>query len=328
MRGPQTNRAKSGYCPNPTLTGLWWLSHHLTKQASWENVWLLPPPSSSWRLRQHRLHCLHGWLSHLAGLWNPTVTGLWWPNHHLVRITMWSDCHLLMPQGKPAERMCDCIHHHCQAGGWDCTGCSLYGWLSHLAWPWNPTLTGLWWLNHDLVRVTDHRLVRQASRESAWLHPPPLSSWRLRLSRLQSLWTVVTPCLTMKPHPDWSLVTEPWPCQGNRSSPCEASQQRECVAAAPAATWGRQGRKAASALPGWGWWTRAAPQAAGGSSGSPAPPGSLRPWNNHTPCPLCLGPPPAADRDADKYTHTTCAQLFACACCCLLLLLVQMGVYL
>ena len=267
MRGPQTNRAKSGYCPNPTLTGLWWLSHHLTKQASWENVWLLPPPSSSWRLRQHRLHCLHGWLSHLAGLWNPTVTGLWWPNHHLVRITMWSDCHLLMPQGKPAERMCDCIHHHCQAGGWDCTGCSLYGRLSHLAWPWNPTLTGLWWLNHHLVRVIE-------------------------------------------------------------LSPCEASQQRECVAAAPAATWGRQGRKAASALPGWGWWTRAAPQAAGGSSGSPALPGSLRPWNNHTPCPLCLGPPPAADRDADKYTHTTCAQLFACACCCLLLLLVQMGVYL
>ena len=24
-----------------------------------------------------------------------------------------------------------------------------------------------------------------------------------------SSWMVVAPCLTMKPHPDWSLVTEP-----------------------------------------------------------------------------------------------------------------------
>ena len=36
------------------------------------HVWLLPPPLSSWRLRQYRLHSLHGWLSHLAWQWSPT----------------------------------------------------------------------------------------------------------------------------------------------------------------------------------------------------------------------------------------------------------------
>ena len=31
-----------------------------------QGVWLLPPPSSSWRLRLYRLHCVYGWWSHLA----------------------------------------------------------------------------------------------------------------------------------------------------------------------------------------------------------------------------------------------------------------------
>ena len=46
-----------------------------------------------------------------------------------------------------------------------------------------------------------------SSRGHGWLLPPPLSSWSLRLAALSS-WMAVAPCLTVKPHPDWSLVTE------------------------------------------------------------------------------------------------------------------------
>ena len=58
---------------------------------------------------------------------------------------------------------------------------------------------------------SDRDLLRQSSGEHGWLLPPPLSRWRLRPYRLHSLssWIVVAPCLTGKPHPDWSLVTEP-----------------------------------------------------------------------------------------------------------------------
>ena len=53
---------------------------------------------------------------------------------------------------------------------------------------------------------SDCHLLRQTSGEHGWLLPPPFSSWRLRPYRLHCLqW----PCLTVKPHPEWSLVTEP-----------------------------------------------------------------------------------------------------------------------
>ena len=51
----------------------------LLRQSSGGHKWLLPPPLWSWRLRQYRLHCLHGQLSPLA--WSPTLTGLWWLSH-------------------------------------------------------------------------------------------------------------------------------------------------------------------------------------------------------------------------------------------------------
>ena len=67
----------------------WWRvffdCHHL-RQSSGGHGWLLPPPLSSWRLRQYRLHCLYGWWSHLAWQWSPTLTGLWWLSH---QCTLW-----------------------------------------------------------------------------------------------------------------------------------------------------------------------------------------------------------------------------------------------
>ena len=60
----------------------------------------------------------------------------WWH----VTVTSW---------GNPAEGMSDCFHLHCQTGGWDCKGCTVF-------------MDG-----------------------------------------------VVAHCLTVKPHPDWSFVTEP-----------------------------------------------------------------------------------------------------------------------
>jgi len=56
----------------------------LLRQSSGGHRWLLPPPLSRWRLRQYRLHCLHGQLSPLA--WSPTLTGLWWLSH---QCTLW-----------------------------------------------------------------------------------------------------------------------------------------------------------------------------------------------------------------------------------------------
>ena len=56
----------------------------LLRQSSGVHRWLLPPPLSSCRLRQYRLHCLHGQLSPLA--WSPTLTGLWWLSH---QCTLW-----------------------------------------------------------------------------------------------------------------------------------------------------------------------------------------------------------------------------------------------
>ena len=41
---------------------------------------------SGWRLRPYRIHCLHGWWSHLVWQWNPTLTGLWWLSH---QCTLW-----------------------------------------------------------------------------------------------------------------------------------------------------------------------------------------------------------------------------------------------
>ena len=53
---------------------------------------------------------------------------------------VWFDCHLLRQSS-----MVDCFHYYCQVGGWNC----LPGWLSHHAWQWSPTLTGLWWQSHQ-----------------------------------------------------------------------------------------------------------------------------------------------------------------------------------
>ena len=44
-------------------------------------------------------------------------------------------------------------------------------------------------------------------RKALEIRPPPLSSWRLRQSL--SSWVVAAPCLAVKPHPVWFLVTEP-----------------------------------------------------------------------------------------------------------------------
>ena len=57
---------------------------------------------------------------------------------------------------------------------------------------------------------SDCHLSRQSSGGHGWLLPPPLSSWRLRLTVKAALssWMVVAPCLTVKPHPDWSMVTD------------------------------------------------------------------------------------------------------------------------
>ena len=52
-----------------------------SRQSSGEHVWLLPFPLSSWTLSPYRRHCLHGWWSHFALQWSPTLIGLWWPNH-------------------------------------------------------------------------------------------------------------------------------------------------------------------------------------------------------------------------------------------------------
>jgi len=52
----------------------------------------------------------------------------------------------------------------------------------------------------------------KAIQRRAWVTvSTSLSSWRFRPNRLhcRSSWMVVAPCLTVKPHPDWSLVTEP-----------------------------------------------------------------------------------------------------------------------
>ena len=48
--------------------------------------WLLPPPLPNWQSRPYRLHCLHGWWSHLAWQWSPILTGLWWLSH---QCTLW-----------------------------------------------------------------------------------------------------------------------------------------------------------------------------------------------------------------------------------------------
>ena len=70
------------------LWGWWhvWSDCQFLRQSSGGHEWLLPPPLSSWRLRLYRLHCLHGWWSHLACQWSPTQTGLWWLSH---QCTLW-----------------------------------------------------------------------------------------------------------------------------------------------------------------------------------------------------------------------------------------------
>ena len=82
----------------------WWRvffdCHHL-RQSSGGHGWLLPPPLSSWRLRQYRLHCLYGWWSHLAWQWSPTLTGLWWLSH---RCTLRS-CSLLFSWMRRSEHI-------------------------------------------------------------------------------------------------------------------------------------------------------------------------------------------------------------------------------
>ena len=66
------------------LTMWWWYGMccqcHLMRQSSGGHGWLLAPPLSCWKLRPYRLHCLHGWWSHLAWRWSLTLTG-WWLSH-------------------------------------------------------------------------------------------------------------------------------------------------------------------------------------------------------------------------------------------------------
>ena len=51
-----------------------WAVHPQQFWGSIQHEWLLPPPLSSWRLRQHRVHCLHRWWLYLAWQWSPTMT--------------------------------------------------------------------------------------------------------------------------------------------------------------------------------------------------------------------------------------------------------------
>ena len=57
-----------------SLWGWWhvWSDCRLLRQSKEGHVWLFPSPLSSWRLRPHRLHCLHGWWLHFAWQWSPT----------------------------------------------------------------------------------------------------------------------------------------------------------------------------------------------------------------------------------------------------------------
>ena len=63
-----------------------WSDCHLLRQSSRGHGWLLPTVLLSWRLRPCRLHCLHGWWSHPAWQWSPTLTGLWRLSH---QCTLW-----------------------------------------------------------------------------------------------------------------------------------------------------------------------------------------------------------------------------------------------
>ena len=55
---------------------------------------------------------------------------------------------------------------------------------------------------------SDCHLLRQSSGRHGWLLSPPLSSWRLRPYKPPlSSRMVVAPWLTLKPHPNWFLVT-------------------------------------------------------------------------------------------------------------------------
>ena len=46
-------------------------------------------------------------------------------------------------------------------------------------------------------------------RQSIGRHWVTVSTSIVKLEAALSSWMVVAPCLTVKPHPDWSLVTEP-----------------------------------------------------------------------------------------------------------------------
>ena len=58
--------------------------------------------------------------------------------------------------GNPMEGMGDWFHLHCQAGGWDCIGCSLHGWQLHLAWQWSSTLSNLVLLSTGTFRANQY----------------------------------------------------------------------------------------------------------------------------------------------------------------------------
>ena len=55
-----------------SLWGWWpvWPDFYLSRRSSGGRGWQLPSPFSNWRFRSHRLHCLHGWWSHLAWQWS------------------------------------------------------------------------------------------------------------------------------------------------------------------------------------------------------------------------------------------------------------------